>query len=178
MQEKRLVNFSVGPVVRTAPNTLSFTSPKALHQIYGSNAANVRKSTFYKYLDGGSTTHTEIDKEKHSARRRTFNIAFSDAALKEAEGFIVEHVGKWIKMLGPESGDVRRETPRQEGDESIERHDHAWSPSRDMTEWCNWLAYDIMGSFVFGKTYNCLLSDEYRWMPTLMTQGTKFGYWV
>jgi hypothetical protein len=168
----------VGPVVRTAPNLLSFSSPKALHQIYGSNAANVRKSNFYKYLDGGSTTHTEIDKEKHAARRRTFNAAFSDAALKGAEASIAGHVSKWVQMLGPESSGTRREMSLLKPDKDEEKQDQTWSSSRDMTECCNWLAYDIMGGFVFGKTYNCLGSDEYRWMPTLMTQGTKFGYWV
>jgi hypothetical protein len=47
-----------------------------------------------------------------------------------------------------------------------------------MSEWTNWLAYDIMGTLVFGKSYDCLNSAEHRKMPVIMTEGTKFGYWV
>jgi len=32
-----------------------------------------------------------------------------------------------------------------------------------------------MGNLVFGKSYDCLETEDYRWMPTVMTQGTKFG---
>jgi hypothetical protein len=128
----------------------------------------VRKSKFYLVLDGGSTTHTEIDKEKHSARRRVLSHAFSDAALRAAEEVVVRNVRKFVHLLGP-AGDMDGSS----GDNSPD-----WSPPRDMTEWCNWLAYDIMGNLVFGKSYNCLETEDYRQMPIIMTQGTKFGYWV
>lgn len=54
----------------------------------------------------------------------------------------------------------------------------AWTNPRNMSEWCNWLAYDIMGNLVFGKSYNCLDDGKHRRMPIIMTEGTKFGYWV
>ncbi|KAK4963138.1 hypothetical protein LTR10_000766 [Elasticomyces elasticus] len=159
-----------GSIVRTSPNTLSYSSPSALHQIYGSNTANLRKSNFYEVLDGGSTTHTEIDKEKHSARRRVLSHAFSDAALRAAEEYVVCNVRKFVELLGPDSDSLS-------GENAAMTTDKNWSPSRDMTEWCNWLAYDIMGNLVFGKSYNCLESEDFRWMPVVMTEGTKFGYW-
>ncbi|KAK5710285.1 hypothetical protein LTR17_018991 [Elasticomyces elasticus] len=160
----------MGSIVRTSPNTLSYSSPAALHQIYGSNTANVRKSKFYEVLDGGSTTHTEIDKEKHSARRRVLSHAFSDAALRAAEEYVVSNVRKFVELLGPGSNGLS-------GENAAMTTDKNWSPSRDMTEWSNWLAYDIMGNLVFGKSYHCLETEDYRWMPIVMTQGTRFGYW-
>ncbi|KAK5723188.1 hypothetical protein LTR17_013908 [Elasticomyces elasticus] len=167
------IPLPVGSIVRTSPNTLSYSSPTALHQIYGSNTANVRKSKFYEVLDGGSTTHTEIDKDKHSARRRVLSHAFSDAALRAAEEYVICHVRKFVELLGPESnglgGSIRRNV--------AEKGATNCGPSRDMTEWCNWLAYDIMGNLVFGKSYNCLETEDYRWIPVVMTQGTRFGYW-
>ncbi|KEF61099.1 uncharacterized protein A1O9_02664 [Exophiala aquamarina CBS 119918] len=153
-----------GPIVRTSPNSLSFSSPKALHQIYGSRAINVRKSKFYETLDagpGGATTHTEIDKERHAARRRILNHAFSEAAIRETETFVIDNVGKFIKLIGPNDSE----------------NDEGWSTPRNMSDWLNWMAYDIMGNLVFGKSYNCLGSEEHREMPRLMTEGTKFGYW-
>ncbi|KAK5742912.1 hypothetical protein LTS12_024030 [Elasticomyces elasticus] len=157
--------------------TVHAGSPTALHQIYGSNTANVRKSKFYEVLDGGSTTHTEIDKEKHSARRRVLSHAFSDAALRAAEEYVVSHVRKFVELLGPEGSGLGGRVSQNAGEKAVRMTDENWSPSRDMTEWCNWLAYDIMGNLVFGKSYNCLDTEDYRWMPIVMTQGTRFGYW-
>ena len=167
-----------GSIVRTSPNTLSFSSPVALYEIYGSNAANVRKSKFYETFDGGSTTHTEIDKEKHSARRRVLSHAFSDVALRAAEEYVVVNVRKFIGLLGPETDEPSAHVSQDAGEREADVTDKDWSPSRDMTEWCNWLAYDIMGNLIFGKSYNCLEAEDYRRMPIIMTQGTKFGYWV
>ncbi|RMZ84350.1 hypothetical protein DV738_g563, partial [Chaetothyriales sp. CBS 135597] len=82
------------PIVRTSPNSLSFSRPSALRQIYGSRSINVCKSKFYDLLDSGSgaaTTHTEIDKEKHAARRRILSHAFSDAALRDIEALVIEN---------------------------------------------------------------------------------------
>ncbi|RMD40955.1 hypothetical protein DV735_g4163, partial [Chaetothyriales sp. CBS 134920] len=150
------------PIVRNSPNSLSFSRPSALRQIYGSRSINVRKSKFYELLDSGpgaATTHTEIDKEKHAARRRILSHAFSDAALRDVEVLVVENVRKLVGLIGGGGADS------------------GWTAPRNMSDWCNWLAYDIMGALVFDKTYNCLGSEEHRRMPVIMTEGTKFGYW-
>ncbi|KAK5061573.1 hypothetical protein LTR84_008117 [Exophiala bonariae] len=175
----------VWSIVRTSPNSLSFSSPSALHQIYGSRAVNVRKSQFYEILDGGaggSTTHTEIDKNRHAARRRILNLAFSEAALRETEFFVIDNVRKFIKLIGSDSG-LRAEAGLSpelpENLKGSDSHNHGdWSPARNMSRYLDWLAYDIMGNLVFGKGYNCLGSEEYREMPRIVTEGTKFGYWV
>lgn len=176
---------AAGSIVRTSPNSLSFSSPTALHQIYGSRAVNVRKSQFYEILDGGaggSTTHTEIDKERHAARRRILNLAFSESALRETEFFVIDNVRKFINLIGPDSGLRVEAGLLQEGTKNSKgpdsHKDGDWSPPRNMSRYLDWLAYDIMGNLVFGKGYNCLGSDEYRQMPRIVTEGTKFGYWV
>lgn len=157
-----------------------------MHQIYGSRAINVRKSKFYETLDagpGGATTHTEIDKERHAARRRILNHAFSEAALRETESFVIDNVSKFIKLIGPDGGVTTSEAKppfkdpeKSKGSDS--KNDESWSTPRNMSDWFNWMAYDIMGNLVFGKSYNCLESEEHREMPRLITEGTKFGYWV
>ena len=176
-----MTSATSGTIVRTSPDTLSFSTPTALHQIYGSRAINVRKSKFYDALDsgsGGSTTHTEIDKEKHAVRRRILSHAFSDAALREAEVFVVSNVRKFVRLLGPDSARAMGEISQEETERDLGSNDKGWSVPRNMSEWSNWLAYDIMGNLVFGKSYNCLETEEHRRMPTIMTEGTKFGYWV
>ncbi len=49
---------------------------------------------------------------------------------------------------------------------------------RNMTDWANWIAYDVMGELTFGKSFSCVESDEYRYMPVAITEGSKFTYWV
>ena len=154
--------------MRTGPNALSFCTPTALHDIYGSRSVNVRKSVFYRILDSGSgafSTHTEIDKTKHAVRRRVLSYAFSDNAVRFSEQFVLAHVKRWCELLAP--------PPTKDAGAKRE-----WSEPRNMKDWGNWLTYDIMGDLAFGTRLNLLESEENRYIPVVMTEGTKFGYWV
>lgn len=160
----RLTDCKIGPIVRIGPNRLSFCTDTALNTIYGSKNVNVRKSDFYKAIDsaagdGALSTFSEPDKSKHAVRRRILGHAFSDSAIRSAEHFILQNVTKCCRLLGPPHGDE-------------------WSEKRNMNDWANWLAYDIMGDLMFGKTFNCLEEDEYRPLPRSITDGTRFTNWV
>jgi len=139
-----------------------------LKEIYASRKANVQKSDWYRTIDAGSgafSTHSEIDKTKHAFRRRVLDYAFSDSALRSAETFILENVRIWCKYLGsPEEGG-----PVRAGE---------WTPAKNMTEWSNYLSYDIMGDLTFGKRFECVEREEHRYVPSLMMRATKFVYVV
>lgn len=125
---------------------------------------NVRKSDFYKAIDGAAgdgapSTFSEPDKSKHAVRRRILGHAFSDSAIRSAEQYILQNITKCCNLLGPRQGD-------------------GWSEKRNMTDWANWLAYDIMGDLTFGKSFNCLEGDENRHLPRSSIDGTKFTNWV
>ena len=47
-----------------------------------------------------------------------------------------------------------------------------------MSDWCTYLGFDIMGDLTFGKGFNCMDSDEHRYIPDLMMRATKFTYVV
>jgi len=157
-----------GPIVRIGPNALSINTIGALKEIYGSRKANVRKSDWYRTLDSGSgafSTHSEIDKNKHAFRRRVLEHAFSDSALRSAESLILENVRIWCKHLGSseEAGLVRA---------------GEWTPAKNMTEWSNYLSYDIMGDLIFGKKFKYMEREEHRYVPGLMMRATEFVYVV
>jgi cytochrome P450 len=139
-----------------------------LKEIYGSRKANVQKSDWYRTLDSGSgafSTHSEIDKDKHAFRRRVLEHAFSESALRSAEPLILENVRIWCKYLGSseEDGPVRAEE---------------WTPAKNMTEWANYLSYDIMGDLTFGKKFEYVKREEHRYVPGLMMRATEFVYVV
>ena len=157
---------TTGPIIRTGPNSLSFSNPSAQHDIYGSRTINVRKSAFYRTLDSGAgalSTHTEIDKSKHAIRRRIMSYAFSENAMRFSEQFVLENVRRFCALIGPGEKE-------QQGD--------GWSEPRDLKPWGNWLAYDIMGDLAFGTRLKCLEKPDNRYMAVALTEGTKFAYWV
>jgi hypothetical protein len=77
------------------------------------------------------------------------NQAFSERALKEAEGFVVEHVARWVERLGEQvvgdgMGKVCEEKVEERG---------GWSKPIDISEWSDWLVFDIMGELSFGRSF-------------------------
>lgn len=150
-----------GSVVRIGPNTLSFNTETALNTIYGSQKTNVRKSEWYRTMDAGSgafSTATEIDKRRHAVRRRFIAHCFSASALSSAEPFIIGNVKKFCDLVKPKAGSE-------------------WSEKRDMSVWCTWLGFDIMGDLAFGKEFNCLEEDENRYISRAIISAAKYMYW-
>lgn len=39
-----------------------------------------------------------------------------------------------------------------------------WQPARNMSQWCNYLAFDIMADMIFGGKYNLLERTTYRYV--------------
>lgn len=92
----------LGPVVRVAPNELSFNS--AQKDIYGHRKGHATfiKSHFY---DGGNFANqahsivSERDPVKHSKMRKYLSSAFSDRSLKEQEHLVIEKVDEFIDQI-------------------------------------------------------------------------------
>ena len=143
---------------------MSINTTTALQDIYASRNVNVRKSDWYHTIDYASkaySTHSEIDRQKHSFRRRVLEHAFSESALNSAETFIHHNIDIWCKRLGEGCSKL--------GD---------WTAAKDMSDWCTYLGYDIMGDLMFGKRFNCVGSDEHRYVPQVMMESTKLIYIV
>jgi cytochrome P450 len=153
--------------VRIGPNTLSINTIAGLQAIYASRSANVQKSDWYRTIDastGGFSTHSEIDTRRHAFRRRVLEHAFSDGALRSAETLVHRNVDLWCEYLGKGA----TESGTREG----------WTPPRNMNDWCVYLGYDVMGDWTFGQRFNCIESEEHRYVPHMMMESTKLVYLV
>lgn len=126
---------SIGPVVRVAPNELSFNSPQSWKDIYGvrKRGAVFMKSDFY---DGGNfavqarSIVSERDPAKHSEMRKFLSSAFSDRSLREQEYLVSGVVDEFITQIGVRGSKT----------------------GIDMTLWLNLLTFDIiakLGSFTY-----------------------------
>lgn len=95
----------LGPVVRVAPNELSFNTSSSWHDIYGTRRGvkPFIKSLFY---DGGNFASeslsivSERDPKRHAEMRKYLGSAFSDRTLKAQEPLVAETVDRFIEKLG------------------------------------------------------------------------------
>lgn len=149
------LHIKYGPIVRFSPNSLSINHPAALQRIY-SHGANVKKSRFYECFRAAPnavSTLLATDRVQHARKRRVMGCAFSEAAMKGMEGYVLGLVEDFIGRVGEvvdcSGGGEEKEEKGEEGKEK-------WSKCLNMSQWCNWLVFDIMGELVFGKSFGTL----------------------
>lgn len=143
-----------GKFVRFGPNSLSINSNTALKDIYGFRA-NVRKAEFYDaFVHPAPNTHNARDKDLHARKRRVLSHAFSDSAIKEVERYILANIRTFCEAIG----DYGRVIHEKKG----------WSAPKNMSDWCNWLAMDILGDLCFGKAFHMLDRPDNRYAVDLV----------
>ncbi|RYC57620.1 hypothetical protein CHU98_g8576 [Xylaria longipes] len=145
-----------GKIVRFGPNSLSFNSNSALKDIYGFKA-NVRKAEFYDaFAHPVPNTHNTRDKNVHARKRRVLSQAFSDSAMKEMERYILANVRSFCEQIGLGASDDRK----------------GWTVPKNMADWCNYLAMDILGDLSFGKAFHMLEQPDNRYALELVSLAT------
>lgn len=150
-----------GPIVRIAPNTLSFNTASALSTIYGPRSANVKKGEWYKTFDiaaGTYSSFTEIDRDMHAVRRRWMSPAFSAESLDSNESQITGIITRFCDTL----------TPKTAG----------WGPKWNASEMSTYLGFDIMGALVFGCDFRTVQDDENRDLANSVLPASMLMYWV
>lgn len=156
-----------GPIVRFGPNSLSFNSAPALKSIY-SHRANVRKAQFYDaFVHPAPNTHNARDRDLHARKRRVLAQAFSDSAIKEMERYVLANVRTFCEAIGREG---------EEGDGmpfGTVAEKKGWSGVKNMSDWCNYLAMDILGDLCFGKAFRMLESPDNRFALDLVVVAAK-----
>lgn len=143
-----------GPVVRIAPDELSFTHPDAWKDIYGHRVGKNHKvlelpkaGRFYRTRGTLPNIISEEDRVHHGVVRRVLSHGFSDQNLRARESVITGYADTLIKQLRKLS------TPPSD--------DEILSPvSVNMTAWYNWVTVDIISHLTFGEPSGCLEHAE------------------
>lgn len=149
----------VGPVVRVAPNELSFNTAGSWRDIYGvrKNVDPFIKSEFY---DGGNfaadalSIVSERDPKSHAEMRKDLASAFSDRSLKAQEPLIAEAVDRFIEKVG-DAGNNPHGT--------------------DMVMWYNLTTFDIIGSLAFGQDFGGVESGTEHFWVSIVTKSLRLG---
>jgi hypothetical protein len=91
------------------------------------------------------------------------NQAFTEKAVKHATNFMTSHIERWIDLLihDIEAG-----------------RDHDWSKPRNMSEWSDWIVFDILGYLCFGRSLNIKEPgpNPIREIPHLVIRHVRFFY--
>ncbi|KOS17813.1 Isotrichodermin C-15 hydroxylase [Escovopsis weberi] len=146
-----------GKIVRFGPNSLCFNSNTSLKEIYGFRS-NVRKAEFYDaFAHPVANTHNTRDKDVHARKRRVLSHAFAEGAMREMQRYILHNVRTFCEQIGLPDG----------GSES-----KGWTKPRNMADWCNYLAMDILGDLSYGKAFHMLESEENRFALKLVEAAT------
>ena len=135
-----------GPVVRTAPNELSFNSPASWRDIYDFRQGHrpFLKSDFYEggtFADQCGSIVSERSPYKHGEMKKLLSHAFSQRSLTEQESLVSTAVDHFIETIGKTGAS-------QEG--------------LNITTWFNILTFDIIGDLAFGETFRGIESGELR----------------
>lgn len=154
-----------GPIVRFAPNGLSFNSNTALKSIYGHTAVAraVQKGKFYlafPAVKGVHNTHNAISKLEHGRKRRVLSAAFSDAALKSMEPLVLQNVDALVEVI-EENGIKGKSTG-----------------GVDMGEVFSWFTFDVMGELCFGRGFGMLKEPAQRFVTGLIDKAAHMHYIV
>ncbi|KAI0205168.1 cytochrome P450 [Astrocystis sublimbata] len=136
-----------GPVVRIAPNELSYSSPQAWRDIYGHKKAGQpefpKYDGFYRPFKWQPRSLLAAERHEHGVLRRQMAHGFSDRSMKEQEPLIGAYVDLLISRL---------------------KENMKPNKSQNLREWYNFTTFDIIGDLSFGANggFGCLQNSEYH----------------
>jgi cytochrome P450 len=129
-----------GKLVRTAPNEVSISDPKAIKLIYGAGT-KFRKSDWYSVWQG----HRKFDlfggrdEKVHGQHRRLISSIYSLDQLKKLEPGVDTAISLFIKQV----------------DELTKRGELI-----DMSKWAQLFAFDVIGEVTFSKAFGFMAAGK------------------
>ncbi|KAI0120439.1 cytochrome P450 [Hypoxylon sp. NC0597] len=159
-QTVKQLHDKYGPVVRVAPDELSFIESQAWKDIYGHHGSYemAKDPKFYRVLgDHAPDTIISADREHHSLLRRQLAHGFSERSMREQEPII----GEYVDLL------MRR----------LEEHSENGQKALDMRNWFNFTTFDVIGNLGFGSDFGCLEKSYYHpWVGAILQELKDNAY--
>ena len=137
------LHHQLGDFVRIAPNHISIADPAALHQIYGHKGGFLKGPFYDAFHQVRPVTFTTRNATIHQRKRKCLNPAFSARNLKAFEPYMSSDVlgfKIWVSHIADQKG----------------------STSCDMSQLLNYLAFDVIANYSFGKPFGFLANREDR----------------
>lgn len=123
-----------GPVVRLAPNELSFASLQAVKPVYGPGTTCIKSSAYDNF--GRLGMFQMQDPAQHRERQKRVAHIFAPSSLQQMEPLIQGVVDRLIDVIGQDLG-----------------------KQVDALHWCRMTALDISGEVLMGKSFGAFDAD-------------------
>ncbi|KAL1651042.1 hypothetical protein SLS61_005559 [Didymella pomorum] len=141
-----------GDLVQIAPDHVSINLPEAVADIYGHKSGCLKSDFYDSFLQVMPVVFNVRDPTAHQRKRKFLNLAFSARALSEFEPSMDVELSCWRRQLI-----------------DISKSDAV----TDFTVWANYLAFDIIGRFAFGRSFGFIEKgmDPFNLITTVDTRG-------
>lgn len=160
-----------GPVVRLAPNELSFADQDAWKDIYGHRTGAQhhgheefpKYATFYRSKGVRPSIVHEGDRTRHALLRRQLSHGFSDRCMREQEPIIGKYVDLLMRRLRERCVGCDTKVGEASSGGETEAQPAAGNTREpmNMTAWYNWTTFDIIGDLALGEPFGCLERAQY-----------------
>ncbi|OCL09020.1 cytochrome P450 [Glonium stellatum] len=155
-----------GDFVRYAPNRLNVNTTTGLKNIYSQGKNFAKSKNYSAMVHQALNTLTVRDKKDHGRRRRVISQGLSDSTLRNFEPAMLEIINRFcdrlLETVEEENGKMNSNLG------NIVSTGQTWKSPRNMAEWCNYLAFDIMASLIFSGRYNMLERETYRYVVKII----------
>lgn len=125
---------------------------------------NVRKTGNYRFTDHGYPNILSMsDKKAHGSRRRMIAGRFADGIVRQFEPKMLHYIQAFCDRLYS----------------CLAQHDPCnqvpWGPAMDMSHWFDYLTFDTMTEYIFGKRSNMLAKRKNQKLMLIMERLLDFG---
>lgn len=157
-----------GPVVRIAPNEISFAKAEAWVDIFQVRPGHLHfpKDPIWWGRQPGQPDSliSAPSPETHARMRKLLSHGFTEHALKAQESIVQRYVGMLIERLREQA--TAPEAANGEG------------AVLDIVPWLNFTTFDIFGDLGFGESFDCLQHARYHPWIALLFNSVKAATFV
>lgn len=158
-----------GPVLRIAPNEITFAKAEAWADIFSPRPGHLhfpKDPVWWARQPGQPESLLSVPTaEGHARMRKLLGPGFTERALKTQEPIVQKYVRLLIERLRE-----RATTPDEAGGER--------GVVLDIVPWFNYTTFDIFGDLGFGESFNCLEHSRYHPWITLLFNSVKAASFV
>ncbi|KAL8684236.1 MAG: hypothetical protein Q9224_006500, partial [Gallowayella concinna] len=145
------IHSKYGPIVRVAPNELSFTDAMACHDIYAARGGQPKFPKNPIWMGESPPRASSIvsaNDTDHARIRGVWAHAFSERALREQEPVMQHYIDRFLVQL--------RGLDNTHG--------------LDIVQWFNYWTFDLTGDLAFGESFGCLDGQElHPWISMIFS---------
>lgn len=139
------IHQKYGPVVRIAPNELSFSHGSAWRDVMTGSKELQKWPEYYQVQEHQTPYIMSAPDDEHAVIRRSLGSGFSDKSMRNMEPIIQGYITKFTERLRQQCEETHRDVHGAESAVVLDLH-----------EWLNFLTFDLIGDLAFGESYDCL----------------------